>query len=289
MDDIDISQLPPGLNPQDIPPPSYSTCDDVSVICPVSATVYGDYFNLGACIFFVAAHGVLLTAQSYLTVRSRAWSFSAYLAIGTIFELMGYAARIAMSQNPWTYDGFVIQLVMLILGPTLVAASISVTFKHLVLWYGREWSFIRPALYPWVFVGSDFFSIVIQAVGGAVSATATGGEEPDQDLLDVGSGLLIAGVVFQMVNMIFCGSLMLYYLWNRRRGLKKRALSASHGDGPAATGEKPVDANDKKTKIFLWAIGLAYVVIIIRCIYRYVESPVRHKNARDVKLIFCAR
>lgn len=274
MDDIDMSNLPPGVNPQDIPPPSYDNCDGVSALCPVSATVYGDYFTLGACIFFVAAHSILLLAQTYLGIKSRAWSFSAYLAIGTIFELMGYAARIALSQDPWSYDGFVIQLVMLILGPTLVAASISVTFKHLVLWYGREWSFIKPVLYPWIFVGSDFLSIVIQAVGGAVSATATGGEEPDNDLLDVGSGLLIAGVVFQMANMIFCGGLMLYYLWNRNRGLKKRQQSpnASQGESPAVTGEKPVGASDKKTKIFLWAISVAYVVIIIRCIYRYVSN-----------------
>lgn len=272
MSDIDISQLPPGIDLQDLPPPSYNNCDDVSALCPVSATVYGDYFTLGACVFFVVAHSVLLLAQTYLGIRSRAWSFSAYLAIGTIFELMGYSARIAMSQNPWTYAGFVIQLVMLILGPTLVAASISVTFKHLVLWYGPEWSFIKPVLYPWVFVGTDFFSILIQAVGGAVSATATGGEETNEDLLDVGSGLLIAGVVFQMVNMIFCGSLMMYYLWNRRRGLRKRGerLHTSHGEGPVTTGEKPVGDRDKRTKIFLWAIGVAYVVIIIRCVYRYV-------------------
>ena len=287
MSDIDLSQLPPGIDPQDIKPPNYNNCDDVSVLCPVSATVYGDYFNLGACIFFVAAHSVLLLAQTYLGIRSRAWSYAGYLAIGTIFELMGYAARIALSQNPWIYDAFVIQLVMLILGPTLVAAAISVTFKHLVLWYGREWSFIKPVLYPWVFVGTDFFSIIIQAVGGIVSAIATGGEEANDDLLDSGNALLIAGVVFQMVNMIFCGSLMLFYLWNRRRGLKKRGdrNQTSQGDTTAATGEKPVGTSDKKTKIFLWAISAAYMVIIIRCVYRYVVTrrpllPIRKRGVR---------
>lgn len=262
------SDLPPGVSPEEYKPPNYNNCKEVSLLCPVEATVYGDYFTLGACIFFVAAHSVLLLAQTYLGIKSRAWSFSAYLAVGTIFELMGYAARIAMSQNPWTYDGFVIQLVMLILAPTLVAASISVTFKHLVLWYGREWSFIKPVLYPWVFVGSDFFSIVIQAVGGVVSAIATGGEDANESLLDTGSGLLIAGVVFQMVNMIFCGGLMVYYLWNRKRGLKKRRADMSDVGDAAAFGEKPVGESDKRTKIFLYAITVAYVAIIIRCIYR---------------------
>ncbi|KAM0330813.1 hypothetical protein ACHAQA_003768 [Verticillium albo-atrum] len=273
------SQLPPGYEP-----PSYTTCDGVSERCPVSATVYGDYFTTGACAFFVAAHAVLLAAQAYLGWRSKAWSFAAYLAIGTAFEIMGYAARIALSYNPWSYEGFVIQLLMLILGPTLVAASISVTFKHLVLWHGPQWSFIKPRLYPWVFVGTDFFSIVIQAAGGGVSSVATDGEEPDQALLDVGSGLLVAGVVFQVVNMVFCGGLMVLYIWRRHRALKKGGAAVAGGVGGAVTegGESSASSalgpagktdgpKDPKVKKFIWAITVAYVAIIVRCIYRIPE------------------
>ncbi|MBE3041378.1 RTA1 domain-containing protein [Candidatus Bathyarchaeota archaeon] len=277
MSDTDVTQLPPGVNPQDIDPPNYSNCNEVSLICPVSATVYGDYFTLGPCIFFLAAHSVLLLVQTYLGIRSRAWTYAGYLAVGSIFEIMGYAARAALSHNPWIYNAFVIQLVLLMLGPTLVAAAISVTFKHLVLWYGREWSFIRPVLYPWLFVGPDVFSIIIQAAGGVVSAIATGGEDPDQDLLDLGSGLLIGGVVFQMVNMIFCGGLMLYYLWNRKSGLKNRRqwLQKEEGENSSIIGKKPLGSSDRRTKIFLCAMAVAYVAIIIRCVYRYVLHPCR--------------
>jgi hypothetical protein len=98
----------------------------------------------------------------------------------------------------WDYPAFVIQLVMLILAPTLVAAAISVTFKWIVIHKGVKYSVLRPSLYPWIFVGLDFFSIIIQAVGGAISATATGGET-NTKLLDVGSDLLVAGVAFQGV------------------------------------------------------------------------------------------
>lgn len=279
-----------GGSPQDYEPPSYTSCDDVSERCPVSVTVYGDYFTTGACAFFVAAHGALLLAQMWFGWRSRAWSFTVYLGLGTIFEIMGYAARIALSYNPWIFDAFVIQLLMLILGPTLVAASISVTFKHIVLYYGPEWSFLKPRWYPWVFVGTDFFSIVIQAAGGGVSSVATDGEEDNQDLLDVGSGMLVAGVVFQLVNMVFCGGLMLFYFWRRWRALKNvptraaaaagattNAAGGSGGDSsdaslPPGDREKKVgQTTDPKVKLFLYAISAAYMFIIIRCIYRYVS------------------
>lgn len=264
----------------DYEPPSYKTCDGVSERCPVELSLYGDYFNLGACIFFVVAHTLLLIAQSYLAWKSRAWSFAVYLGIGTIFEIMGYAARIALAKNPWIYDAFVIQLVMLILAPTLVAASISITFKHLVLWYGPEWSFLKPVLYPWVFVGTDFISIFIQAAGGAISAVATGGETDNKSLLDVGSGMLVAGVIFQLINMVFCGGLMLLYIWRRHRSLKAgpERIESSRGEAYEMTGHSstPHDAEaarskDKKTKIFIYAITVAYCAIIIRCIYRVPE------------------
>lgn len=280
-----MSEANDTVNPfADLPPdwrPGYSTCDDVSVICPVEASLYGDYFNLGACIFFVVAHTLLAATQAYFAYRSRAWSFAIWLGLGTLFEVMGYGARIALSQNPWIYEGFVIQLLMLILGPTLIAASISITFKHLVLWYGPEWSFLKPKLYPWVFVGTDFISIFIQAAGGGVSATATsGGETTNRSLFDVGSGMLVAGVIFQLVNMVFCGGLMLMYMFRRRKALKNGAAGlqsspvdtgAESSDGsvqPAAGASKGTRPEDKKVRIFIWAISVAYVAIIIRCIYR---------------------
>ncbi|KAK6716513.1 hypothetical protein SNK04_007461 [Fusarium graminearum] len=252
--------------------PNYENCaDGVSERCPVEASLYGDYFNLGACIFFVVAHALALIPQIYFGIRARTWSYMIWLAIGTIFELVGYCGRVVMSSNPWVYNAFVIQLVLLILGPTLVAAAISITFKHLVLWYGREYSFIKPVLYPWVFVGTDLFSIVIQAAGGGISSAATNGENANQNLLDVGSAMLVAGVVFQMANMIFCGGLMLVYIWRRHKAIKNGAAVRAGEEHGAGADVKVIRASDKKTKMFVFALTAAYVAIIIRCIYRIPE------------------
>lgn len=214
---------------------------------------------------------------------------------------MGYAGRLAMTPigTVWNYPAFVIQLLFLILGPTLIAAAISVTFKHIVIYLGVQYSVMRASLYPWVFVGTDFFSIIIQAVGGAVSATATSGET-NTALLDVGSGLLTAGVAFQAANMAFCGGLMVIYWWRYRRdsaGRKERAQQrqAAAEAGTTATGEEsgsvtpdstPPVASSTSTpqsyldaapsardfNRFIWALLVAYIAVLIRCIYRYVTS-----------------
>jgi hypothetical protein len=184
--------------------PSFNNCDQVNALCPVEASTYGDFFNLGACIFFTVFYAILLIYTTIIGIRGRTWTFTTFLGIGIVLELMGYAARIAMSPigTVWNYGAFVIQLVMLILAPTLVAAAISVTFKWIVIQKGVKYSILRPNLYPWIFVGTDFLSIIIQAIGGAISATATGGET-NTKLLDVGSDLLVAGVAFQVRLVLF--------------------------------------------------------------------------------------
>ncbi|KAF7557689.1 hypothetical protein G7Z17_g457 [Cylindrodendrum hubeiense] len=265
--------------------PTFHNCEDgVSDLCPAEASLYGDYFTLGACIFFVVLHGFALVLQLVFGFRARTWSFSSWLTMGILFELLGYAGRIIMSSDPWVYGAFVLQLVMLILGPTLVAASISVTFKHIVLWYGPEHSIFKPWLYPWVFVGTDLFSIVIQSAGGIVSARAIGGEVKNQELLDVGSALLVAGTTFQMANMVVCGGLMVLYLWRRRRGITNDAEKlqspggATQNASSCAESDKTIKPNDKKTKMFVRAITVSYILIIIRCVYRVPEQQMGWGN-----------
>lgn len=254
----------------------YFTCDEVNERCPVEATIYGDYFTLGACIFFVAAYSILLAVQSYFGWRLRSWGFVGCLAAGTVTEFIGYVGRTILAVNPWNFGAFVTQNLMLVLGPTIIAAGISVTFKHLVSWYGSQWSIIRPNHYPWIFVGTDVFSLLVQMAGGGVAAIAT--VKADQSLSELGNNLMLGGVCFQVVNMIFCGGLILTYAWRRRQEKSKSAHvrdnSAQDSLGLPCQNGFPAGfaTTDEKTKLrakrFVSALVIAYAVIIIRCIYR---------------------
>ncbi|KAM0330918.1 hypothetical protein ACHAQA_003874 [Verticillium albo-atrum] len=258
--------------------PTYNTCDDVSPQCPVEATIYGNYFTTIACVFFVAIYTVCLLTQVYFGYLSKAWSFAVWLGIGTFFELAGYGARTIMSKNPWNFNAFLVQNMTLILGPTLIAAAISITFKHLVVWYGAEHSWLRPSLYPWVFVGTDMISILVQSAGGGLSAMSS----EDPAMMDVANTMLIGGTVFQVVNMSLCGGLMLHFLWRRRRANRGRSRLGSMGhesmaqltpEGHAKTGDRAFSnpRAEYRVSTFVRAIACAYIAILIRCIYRIPE------------------
>lgn len=281
------------------PPPD--SLPPLSTICQGNAdtpqaSTYGHAFSLAGCIVFLVIFSLVLIHTTVVGIWKRTWSFSALIWTGVAMEVAGYAARLAMSSigTVWNYPAFVIQLLFLILGPTFIAAGIAVTFKHIVLYLGIQYSVMRASLYPWVFIGSDLASIIIQAIGGAVSATATSGET-NSTLLDVGSGLLTAGVAFQAANMVVCGGLMVIYWWRYRKdsvGRAERARTASivneTSTPPEGSEETPTEApvtapdattpkahpnhgpapSDSDFRKFLWALFIAYMAVLIRCIYR---------------------
>ena len=195
------------------------------------------------------------------------------VGLGTFGEAVGYGGRIMMYNNPWSGAGFKIQICCLVLAPSFLAAGIYVTLKHMVLYCGPEHSRLMPRLYPWVFIGMDFGSIVLQAIGGGVASAATVGNKRDKGLLDAGNGLIVAGIAFQVATMAVCALLMADY-FRRFHRAKKASMSATAMDGaPGSEWEK--NRSDPRVKrnfrIFCVAIGIAFITIFIRCVYRLPE------------------
>ncbi|KDN70285.1 putative RTA1 like protein [Colletotrichum sublineola] len=262
--------------------PSYETCDEVTYRCPVELTVYGAYLSKPAATFFGIAFLACAVFQLYFGIRSRTWGFIIWLGLGTLLEVLGYWARTKLADNPWDLDAFAQQYLALLLAPTLVAAALSVTFKHLVIWYGAEWSVLRPSLYPWVFVGTDFLSIIIQVAGGAITAAKTSGTG-DENMAKLGEKLVIGGVAFQVANMVCCGMLMLVYIARRKSALASAGRGSqrlSRDETRLMEGDSayPVcrdvasDKEARSVRAFVYALTVAYIAILIRCAYRIAEN-----------------
>ena len=192
--------------------PTYESCSEVTELCPIEATIYGSLFNLPANVFFAVVFGLVLAVHIWFAIRSKMWSFSAWVIAGGIMEVMGYVARSAMHYEPWSIELLALQICGLLWGPSLIAAGISIVFKKIVMCYGSQHSVLGPKLIPWVFIGTYLVSINIQGVGGIIAAVFTA--KPGSTMAKVGENMMIAGVSSQVANMLLCGSLMLIY---RRR------------------------------------------------------------------------
>jgi hypothetical protein len=259
---------------------SYQTCDAVSPDCPVSATLYGYYPNLGANAFFAALFAVLFIAQLVIGTYTRTWTFMIAVGIGTFGEMAGYIGRLIMHQNPWSDPGFEMQICCLVLAPSFLAAGIYLTLKHMVLYCGPEYSRLKAKWYPWIFIGSDLGSIIVQAIGGGVAASAKNSSNPA--ILSAGDALIIAGIALQSVTMAVCGSLVLDFFLSRRKARTEHKTEMEGTTDMSAT-SLPNDTHVKsplRFRIFCWAIGFAFATILIRCIYRIPEMAGGWGNPR---------
>ncbi|KAI0017618.1 RTA1-domain-containing protein [Xylariomycetidae sp. FL0641] len=242
---------------------SSKTCTEVTPYCPVSATVLGYYPNLGVNAFLAAGYGLCLVGLIVTGVWKRTWGYSAALTAGCILEFAGYIARVQLHANPWNQDAFETQICAIILGPTLICISIYLTLKHATRSLHPGLSRLAPRAYPLVFVPADVSCLVLQAIGGALAASAS---YDAPALLRAGDRVIIAGIALQAVVLLAFGAVSADYYLRVRRWLRS---SAAPEDDTAVFARRTWD--DRRFRRFAYAVAGAYAGILVRCIYRIAE------------------
>jgi len=124
--------------------------------------------------------------------------------------------------------------------------------------FGSDISRIPPKWYTYIFVGCDFFSLVLQGAGGGIASTAASANESPQP----GTNVMLAGLGFQVFTLIIFIILCAEYAWR----VMQRVRSGGQLD--------PVHAKlrqSKRFRGFLGALALSTVCILIRSIFRVVE------------------
>lgn len=259
---------------EDRPKGNFRQCLEVSAQCPVTATLYGYTPVMGVNAFLCAVFGVCFISTIVIGVMTKTWTYTLALGIGTFLEMAGYVGRIIMNGNPWSESGFKLQICCLVLGPSFVAAAIYLTLKHFVLYLGPEHSLLKARLYPWIFIGCDFGSIVLQAVGGGMAAA---GGTNNVKLINAGNNLIVAGIAFQVVTMVVCGALVLFFIFRYR---KARLASGSINEKSSYQVDKESGSiRLGKVKLFGAMVTVAYFAVLIRCIYRLPEMAGGWGNA----------
>lgn len=241
---------------------STDDCLSISLQCPVEATIYGYYPSLPANAFAVAVFAICLIVNVALGCRYKTWTYLIAVILACSTSTAGYAGRIIMHDNPWDGVGFKLQAVTLTFSPAFNAAAVYLMLKHIVLRFGPECSRLRPRLYTWVFILADFFALVLQASGGGIAATSD-----DDKMTDVGDGLMIAGIAWQVVTLVVFGGMIVNYVYRRSRSLTALSTKATS------------TLQDTEFKIFAGSLAVIYVFILIRCVYRIAEMAGGWRNS----------
>ncbi|KAK4943484.1 hypothetical protein LTR10_016975 [Elasticomyces elasticus] len=214
-------------------------------VCPVELSVYGYRPSLPLSSVIIALYVLSIIIQVFLGFRYKTWSFMTIMILGAVDEIIGYIGRILMYNNPFEHSGFIIQIVLITIGPVFFSAAIYVMLSQIVNYISVKHSRFPPSLFYWTFVPCDLVSLILQAVGGAMSSTSNGKSS-------VGVNVALAGLAFQVATLTIFSILTIDYFIRSRAVWKAASIPT-------------------RFKIFVSFLSLATLLILARCCYRVYE------------------
>ncbi|CAF3449862.1 hypothetical protein SNK03_002393 [Fusarium graminearum] len=218
---------------------------------PQAYVFYNYNPSMVAAVIFIIVFGLSSLLHTFQLVRARTWYFIPFL-IGCLFECVGYIGR-ALSANEapdFTKNPYIIQSILLLLGPALLAASIYMVLGRLiVLLDAGHLSVIRPNWLTKVFVTGDVLSFLAQSAGGGMLATAK-----DKDAVKRGENIIVGGLIIQILFFGFFMIVTLIFHARINRNPTQKSLE--------------IVAPWKKLLFALYAASLS---ILVRSVFRVAE------------------
>lgn len=216
--------------------------------CPIETSIYGYRPTLAGSGAAIGLYAIAIAINLFLGIRHKTWGFMAANILGCVDEILGYVGRILYNQNPWTGPGFIMQIVLITIGPVFFCAAIYVMIYKMVNYIDPTVARFNPKLIYWVFICSDILSLILQAVGGAMSSTSNGGSS-------AGVNIALAGLSLQVATLTFFIAICIDY------AIRSRSTWSSSS----------AYAVTRRFKVFVAFLSLAVVTIFTRCVYRIYE------------------
>ncbi|KAJ9151320.1 Rta1 domain-containing protein [Pleurostoma richardsiae] len=207
--------------------------------------------SLALAIVGTVLYSISWVWLSYLTIfKYRAWFFIC-VVVGALIEVVGYAIRCYSVQNQTQVGPFATTLSLIVLAPLFVAAGNYLLIGRLiraVLPPSHHTVLRVPArLLTRLFVACDVVSFLVQCSGSGVASSSSW----SGSAADAGVGILIAGLVIQVVTFCAYGVILA-----RFRSLVARLAVPGAPEG------------------WRWVLRAVYVssaLILLRSVYRVVE------------------
>ncbi|EXL94161.1 hypothetical protein FOIG_13063 [Fusarium odoratissimum NRRL 54006] len=216
-------------------------------LCPLESSILRYQPSVPANAIFIGVFGLSMALHIFQGIKMKTWGFMASMMAGCILEIIGYVGRLIIHDNPFDFIGFLLQIIMITIAPVFFSAAIYVLLSQVINFVDPNVSRFSPKYFYWIFIPSDIISLILQAVGGAVSVVSTA-----KDDVKTGEDISIAGLVFQVVTLLCFVGLFIDYVIRASKSPARYRLT------------KPI-------LTFLFFLFLSTIFILIRCGYRIAE------------------
>ncbi|KAH8654391.1 RTA1 like protein-domain-containing protein [Ilyonectria robusta] len=157
--------------------------------------------SLAAAVIFIVCFGLSGIYHVFQVVRLKSWYFIPFI-IGCLVEVIGYVGRAlnaSEKSGQWTQGPYIIQALLLLLGPPFYAASIYMVLGRLIrLLDAEKYSMVKLKWLTKFFLLGDIASILGQGAGGGMLASAD-----SKKSRDLGQTIIIVGLAIQIIFFTF--------------------------------------------------------------------------------------
>ncbi|KAF7157604.1 hypothetical protein CNMCM5623_001978 [Aspergillus felis] len=179
--------------------------------------------SLGASVLFTIIYIIPLLYQSYMTFifpRKAQIPRTKYFipaAVGAALEVAGYALRCASVKQPADVSLYAVSSTLIVIAPVFVCASLYMLLGKLEA-SSADGSAKKPANFllrgsgrwlPWTFLTLDILAVLTQGSGSGIASSGSWKGSSK----DTGIGVLIGGLVLQVVTFAAYLVIMVWFHW----------------------------------------------------------------------------
>ncbi|KAL6362108.1 hypothetical protein LRP88_05592 [Fusarium phalaenopsidis] len=222
--------------------------------------------SMAAAVILIITFSASSLLHAFQIIKTKTWFFIPFL-VGSLFETIGFIGRaVGAEESPdYTFAPYVMQQLLLLLGPTCYAASIYMILGRLIrLLDAERYSLIRSSWLTKFFLIGDLLSIALQGIGGGKVVNAE-----TEDDRSTGENIIIAGLVVQII--FFSLFMIVTSLFHFR--IRKN---------PAARAE----SINTRWELFLLILYITSILILIRSLFRLVEYAMGHDSELQSKEVY---
>ncbi|KAK0222325.1 RTA1 like protein-domain-containing protein [Armillaria fumosa] len=234
---------------------------------------YGYTPSKGIALTFIILFGISTLTHTAQTIYFRMWWAFPTIILAGCLEILGWSGRFWSSISPSLSNPFMIQITATIIGPTPLVAANFIILGAIIRILGPAYSRLSPRAYSIIFVSCDILSLVIQGGGGGIASSAS--DRNDLQGAKLGSNVMLAGIVFQLVVITFYAILACEFLvrYTHNRPVARLFARRKRSDSlvTLSSPNPPRGFLDTKIKIMIFALAFNTLCLFIRSIYRTIE------------------
>jgi len=233
------------------------------IVNPKTDTFYGYFVDEGVALMFVVLFAATALAHLAQSIFYRVWWLAPSLALCAIGEVLGWVGRYWSARNYQDLTPYLMQIVCTIIAPSFMTAGLFFTLGTIVNRAGPQYCRFRPKTFSIVFIGFDFFSLFVQAAGGAIASSAFEKGKSSTK----GSHVMVLGIIIQLIAMTLYVAVAAEFFTRYYLDKPFRAPATHHSSSTSAIRPR---VSRNITQILIGMI-IATSLLFIRCIYRTAE------------------